>query len=206
MGKTIKNEKRGKGRVPGKSARERLAKYQRLSPTRSAIFQTAAQIFELMRVLDENNMDKKKTAKDMGICYQTVNRYEAKYWTEYEAKKKIDIEEAERRARATLVTYDNPEELTVEVVDNNIEKVRTIINDHFLLSMDEMKRRMLDPMERKMLSSRDLTTHIANLLPYLTFKIGEMTQPPGTLQANKDEFVQKFIETMTGSKQKSMNQ
>jgi hypothetical protein len=119
MGKTIKNEKRGKGRVPGKSARERLAKYQRLSPTRSAIFQTAAQIFELMRVLDENNMDKKKTAKDMGICYQTVNRYEAKYWTEYEAKKKIDIEEAERRARATLVTYDNPEELTVEVVDNN---------------------------------------------------------------------------------------
>lgn len=169
------------------------------------IFKTTAEIFLMLEHLENNKMNLSKTSRDLNISLATVRSYKARYWHEYEAKKKIDIEEAERRARATIVSYDNPEELTVEVVDKQVEKVRTIINDSFLLSMDEIKRRLLDPVERQKLGSRDIIAHIANLLPYLTFKIGELTQQPNALQ-NKDEFFNNFIETMTGYKQKSMNQ
>ncbi len=162
------------------------------------------EIFQLMEVLENNDMNNSKTARDFDISVDTVRAYRAKFWLDYEAHKKISQEDAERRARASIVSYDTPEELTVEVIDKGIEKVRENISANFFLGMDEMKRRLIDPVERQKVSTKDLVAYISALLPYLTFKVGEMTDGAGELSKKKDEFVKTFIETMTNHTQKSI--
>ena len=145
------------------------------------------EIFRILTVLEDNDMNKMKTSLEVGVSRTTMFSYVDKYWNEYLIRKDPTKEEKHK--------------ITIErmMIAHDLEAMRNRVTQSFIAAMDEMDARIADPELKKKVTNNQLISHINNLAPYLVEKQAIM----GVKEVEKDDpmnnyttFIQTFVNKM----------
>ena len=145
------------------------------------------EIFRILTVLENNDMNKAKTALEVGVSRTTMFAYVQKYWDEY--------------LNSKAPTKEEKQKITIErmMIAHDLSAMRNRVAQSFIAAMDEMDYRIADPELKKKVTNNQLIAHINNLIPYLVEKQAIM----GVKDVEKDDplnnyttFVQTFVNQM----------
>ncbi|MBN2747621.1 MAG: hypothetical protein JXR34_12915 [Bacteroidales bacterium] len=125
------------------------------------------QILRWLAVLDQNNGNKSKTARECGISRSTLINYEEKYWPLY-LKQKGEAKDDTRKIAATKA-----------LIDHKLEEVRNIILEKaFTPIVNEINIRFTDPDQLKKIPTRVLIEGFREIAPFVAEKQGVIGTNP----------------------------
>ena len=151
------------------------------------------EILRILAVLEDNDMNKAKTAFE--VSRTTIFAYVEKYWYEY--------------VNSKAPTREEKHKITVErmMIAPDLSAIRNRVAQSFIAAMDEMNYRIADPELNNKVTNNQLIAHINNLIPYLLEKQAIM----GVKEVEKDNpmnnyttFVQNFVDKLNVKKEKGI--
>jgi len=150
-------------------------------------------ISRYLNLLEANEMNISKTAKEIGIDRGTLFRWKSKYWNTY-LNEKNEVKEQMQDITAvklyTVKEFDNLKEIFTKGLKLTLSKIIDILSDEEAL---------------KKLKPSDLAEFIKVMAPYAAEKIGLAgTNPSQTPLQQHNTFVQNIIEQMNVNKLKDI--
>ena len=133
-------------------------------------------IFRCLMVLESNGMNMNKTAKEIGLPYQTMRKWRERYWDEYLKHKEKTIIQAYKEK-------EDREEIKAENVEilKSVEYYRDKVGFSFDLLLSRINDVLQDPERANKVKFQDLLRGAEILAPYLVDKqhIEPVTQGTG---------------------------
>lgn len=155
-------------------------------PKKSEVQDQKDAALRILAVLEENEMNMSKTAKECAVSRQSLYRWKEKYWQEY-IDNKIEIKDQVETIAAIKVA-------TVEEFNEVREKMK-ITHELALLRLREI---LEDPAKIKYMAARDIVQLINVLSPYIVDKpsVAGVDKPSDEKTKNQTTFVQNIIHEM----------
>ncbi|MBN2818613.1 MAG: hypothetical protein JXP36_06570 [Bacteroidales bacterium] len=126
-----------------------------------------SQILRWLAVLDKNNMNQLKTARECGISRSSIIKYKEKYWDLY-LKEKATVKNDTRKIAATKA-----------IVEHKLDEVRDIILEKaFTPIINEINIRFTDPDQLKKIPTRILIEGFREIAPFVAEKQGVIGTNP----------------------------
>lgn len=155
-------------------------------------------ILYILGVLDQNRMNKSKTAKEVGVNRNTIISYHTKYWDEYIFRKN-KIKEREFKNPPPKLVYDPDELIPAHEIP---EDITDMLGNAVKLLTDRLKGNIREGEGESTVTNTQLINLVSNITPYYLAKKDEAikTPPPGPEELTGNTFIQNFISQVNNYK------